>query len=211
MKLRRMAVMLGQVCKRFLDVALTLCLLLILAPVLLGLILALRLQGGAALFAHVRIGRHGAPFRCYKFRTMLPDAERRLQELLARDAQARQEWEKDFKLRNDPRVTPFGEFLRKSSLDELPQLWNVLVGDMSLVGPRPVVEAELLRYGNRASLYTSVRPGITGLWQVSGRNDTTYEERVRLDAQYVQNWSLSLDWHILWRTLFVVLGRRGAY
>lgn len=203
--------MLGQVCKRFLDVALTLCLLLILAPVLLGLILALRLQGGAALFAHVRIGRHGAPFRCYKFRTMLPDAERRLQELLARDAQARQEWEKDFKLRNDPRVTPFGEFLRKSSLDELPQLWNVLVGDMSLVGPRPVVEAELLRYGNRASLYTSVRPGITGLWQVSGRNDTTYEERVRLDAQYVQNWSLSLDWHILWRTLFVVLGRRGAY
>ncbi|HEY9100512.1 MAG TPA: sugar transferase [Chitinimonas sp.] len=206
-----MAVMLGQVCKRFLDVALTLCLLLILAPVLLGLILALRLQGGAALFAHVRIGRHGAPFRCYKFRTMLPDAERRLQELLARDAQARQEWEKDFKLRNDPRVTPFGEFLRKSSLDELPQLWNVLVGDMSLVGPRPVVEAELLRYGNRASLYTSVRPGITGLWQVSGRNDTTYEERVRLDAQYVQNWSLSLDWHILWRTLFVVLGRRGAY
>lgn len=203
--------MIAHCCKRLVDMVLASLLLLLLAPVLLGLALALRLQGGAALFAHVRVGRHGTPFHCYKFRTMLPDAERRLQELLARDPEARREWEKDFKLRRDPRVTPFGEFLRRTSIDELPQLWNVLRGDMSLVGPRPVVVAELQRYGNRAALYTSVRPGITGLWQVSGRNDTTYEERVSLDAQYVQNWSLSLDWHILWRTLFVVLGRRGAY
>ncbi|GAB3262986.1 sugar transferase [Chitinimonas naiadis] len=203
--------MAGQYGKRVLDVISALLLSLVLAPLLLLIAFCLRLQGGSALFAHVRVGRHGQLFRCYKFRTMLPNAEQRLQELLARDPQARAEWARDFKLKRDPRVTPLGEFLRKSSLDELPQLWNVLCGEMSLVGPRPVVEAELLRYGEQAALYKSVRPGVTGLWQVSGRNDTSYAERVQLDAQYVQNWSFALDLKILWRTVFVVLLRRGAY
>ncbi|WP_269533735.1 sugar transferase [Chitinimonas sp. BJYL2] len=197
--------------KRSLDIFASLILMMLLALPLLMIAVVLRMQGGPVLFAHWRIGRGGRRFPCYKLRTMLPDAEQRLAALLAESADARQEWARDFKLRKDPRVTPLGEFLRKTSIDELPQLWNVLIGDMSLVGPRPIVAEELARYGPHAPSYLSVRPGITGLWQVSGRNDTSYEHRVSLDVHYVQNWSLGMDCRILVRTIGVVLGRTGAY
>ena len=142
---------------------------------------------------------------------MRPDADKVLNELLENDPVARSEWDKDFKLTNDPRITAVGHFLRRTSLDELPQLINVLKGEMSLVGPRPIVQAELARYGEQTALYLQVTPGITGLWQISGRNDTTYAERVALDAWYVQNWSLWYDIAILFKTVDVVINRRGAY
>ena len=142
---------------------------------------------------------------------MAPDADRLLAALLERDPAARAEWERDFKLRDDPRITRIGHFLRLSSLDELPQLYNVLLGQMSLVGPRPVIEAEREYYGDAWSDYLSVRPGMTGLWQVSGRNDTGYERRVALDCQYIREWSVMGDLAILMRTIGVVAGRRGAY
>jgi undecaprenyl-phosphate galactose phosphotransferase len=199
------------IAKRALDILGALVLLIALSPAMLLTACVTRMQGSPVLFAHQRIGRDGRSFPCYKFRTMLPDADRRLAELLARDPIARAEWDVNFKLKNDPRITRWGDFLRRSSLDELPQLWNVLIGDMSLVGPRPVIEAELPRYGDHLLEYLSVRPGITGLWQVSGRNETSYDQRVALDAHYVQNWSLWLDGVILCRTVAVVLARRGAY
>jgi lipopolysaccharide/colanic/teichoic acid biosynthesis glycosyltransferase len=130
---------------------------------------------------------------------------------LSKNPSLREEWARDHKLKNDPRVTVVGKFLRRTSLDELPQIWNVIVGDMSFVGPRPIVAAEIGRYGEQFDVYSRVLPGITGLWQVSGRNDTSYSERVELDCYYVQNWSLWLDFHILTRTLGAVLGRKGAY
>ena len=139
------------------------------------------------------------------------NAQEILEELLARDLDARSEWQKDFKLKNDPRVTPLGSWLRKTSLDELPQLWNVLKGDMSLVGPRPVVQAELERYGRDAIYYLMTRPGMTGLWQISGRNDVNYETRVYFDSWYVKNWSLWTDIAILFKTISVVTARKGAY
>jgi undecaprenyl-phosphate galactose phosphotransferase len=146
-----------------------------------------------------------------KFRTMVVNSAEVLAELLARDPDARAEWEKDFKLKNDPRVNRFGNFLRRSSIDELPQLWNVLRGDMSLVGPRPVVQAELERYQDDVAYYLMSRPGMTGLWQVSGRNDVDYGTRVYFDAWYVKNWSLWTDLVILFKTVAVVLKRAGAY
>ncbi|MBV8465108.1 MAG: sugar transferase [Burkholderiales bacterium] len=199
------------IAKRALDILGASLLLLVLALPMLLIACITRLQGSPVLFAHNRVGRDGRSFPCYKFRTMLPDADRRLAELLERDPLARAEWEVNFKLKNDPRITAWGDFLRRSSLDELPQLWNVLLGHMSLVGPRPIVEAELSRYGDHLHDYLSVRPGITGLWQVSGRNETSYAQRVALDAHYVRNWSLWLDGIILCRTVAVVLARRGAY
>jgi Undecaprenyl-phosphate galactose phosphotransferase WbaP len=170
-----------------------------------------RADGGAALFGHTRVGQGGQVFQCLKFRSMVVDAKERLVHLLATSPQARAEWEKDFKLKNDPRINAIGHFLRRTSLDELPQLWNVLRGDMSLVGPRPVVQDELLRYGYDVSYYLQVRPGITGLWQVSGRNDVDYETRVYLDAWYVKNWALWNDIAILFKTVRVVFDRSGAY
>ncbi|MEM3434110.1 MAG: sugar transferase, partial [Candidatus Methanomethyliaceae archaeon] len=166
---------------------------------------------GPVLFRHRRLGLGGREFWCYKFRTMHVNAEEVLQKLLASDPALRAEWERDFKLRNDPRVTRVGRLLRRTSLDELPQIFNVLKGEMSLVGPRPIVEKEVPRFGLFASDYFSVRPGVTGLWQVSGRNDTGYEHRVRLESWYVRNWSLWLDLTVLIRTIGVVLARRGAY
>ena len=181
-------------------------------PIMLGVGLAVFLQdGGPALFAHRRIGRDGRSFRCLKFRSMAIDAEARLADLLARDPQARAEWEKDHKLRNDPRVTRLGAFLRKSSLDELPQLFNVLRGEMSLVGPRPIVDAEIAKYGRRFRQYCAVKPGITGLWQVSGRNDTSYRTRVALDCMYAKRRSLALDAKVILATVPAVLMRRGSY
>lgn len=166
---------------------------------------------GPVIFKHVRIGKNGRAFGCYKFRTMCMDADKKLAELLANDAAARAEWERNFKLKDDPRVTKVGKFLRKTSLDELPQIFNVIKGEMSLVGPRPVVEEELEKYGEYLDDYFMVRPGITGMWQVNGRSDTTYEERVHMDSWYVRNWSIWIDIMLLWRTVKSVIKCEGAY
>lgn len=197
--------------KRFFDVVLASVGLIVLAPIFLAIGVAIRRSGRQVFYGHERIGRAGRRFACYKFRTMVPDAAAILARLLASDPQARAEWERDFKLRKDPRITRIGRFLRHTSLDELPQLWNVLRGEMSLVGPRPVLAEELERYGEDRSYYLQVRPGITGIWQISGRNDASYSDRVALDAWYVRNWSLWYDIAILLRTVSVVLGRKGAY
>jgi len=186
--------------------------LLFAAPIMLALGLAIFLQdGGPVLFAHRRVGRDGRAFRCLKFRSMAIDAEARLAELLADDPQARAEWDADHKLKRDPRVTRLGAFLRRSSLDELPQLFNVLKGEMSLVGPRPIVEAEIVKYGRRFRHYCAVKPGITGLWQVMGRSDTTYRTRVALDCMYATRRSAWLDLKVLACTIPAVLCRRGSY
>lgn len=177
---------------------------------LLGLLIRLD-SPGSLFYGHSRLGLNGNRFKAWKFRSMVQNADRRLAEYLEHHPELREEWERDQKLKNDPRVTRVGRFLRKTSLDELPQLWNVLRGEMSLVGPRPIVEEEVKRYGPLFALYTKVRPGLTGLWQVSGRNDTTYAERVAMDAYYVRNWSPWLDLYILARTVWVVLFGKGAY
>ena len=197
--------------KRAFDVIAAPLLLVLLTPLMLVLSLLIRADGGSAIYGHTRIGRGGERFKCLKFRSMKLNAEKTLQDLLQNDPGARAEWETHFKLKSDPRITPVGHFLRSTSLDELPQLVNVIKGEMSLVGPRPIVEEELDRYGEQASLYLQVTPGITGLWQISGRNNTTYEERVALDTWYVQNWSLWYDVAILFSTVGVVLQRKGAY
>ena len=197
--------------KRVFDVVVSSLLLTILAPLFLYLMVRIRADGGPAFFAHTRVGVNGRPFACYKFRTMVRNAAEVLEALLAEDPRARREWHDTFKLKNDPRVTRIGAFLRRTSLDELPQLWNVLIGDMSLVGPRPIVEPELERYGDDAFYYLEARPGITGVWQVSGRSDTDYRFRVYLDSWYVKNWSLWYDIVILIKTIRVVITRAGAY
>lgn len=198
--------------KRVMDAAGAAALLLLCLPAFLVLAALVKLDGGPAFYAHQRIGRGGRSFGCLKFRSMVIDSDRRLAELLARDPAARAEWEATRKLKNDPRVTWVGRFLRATSLDELPQLINVLLGDMSLVGPRPVIAAELAAYyGAAAQHYMSVRPGITGPWQVSGRSDTSYAQRVALDVAYATNPSLLNDIRILLRTPAAVLARRGAY
>jgi Undecaprenyl-phosphate galactose phosphotransferase WbaP len=181
-------------------------------PILALITLAIRLDSpGPALFRQERVGRDGRTFHVWKFRTMLVDAEARLEALLATDPAARLEWESSQKLARDPRVTRVGGFLRATSLDELPQLWNVVLGEMSLVGPRPIVRAEIPRYAESYEYYRQVRPGITGYWQVSGRSNTSYTQRVMLDTYYVRNWSIWLDLVILLRTVTVVLQRQGAY
>ena len=201
----------SQLLKRAFDVVCSSLLLALSSPLFLWVAVRVRASGGTVFFGHQRIGRHGVPFPCYKFRTMAPNADVLLRELLSNDPQAREEWDRDFKLKNDPRITKIGGFLRKTSLDELPQLWNVLKGEMSLVGPRPIVHEELVRYGNQVNYYLEARPGITGLWQTSGRNDVSYEKRVYLDAWYVKNWSLFTDIVILFRTVKVLLVKDGAY
>jgi lipopolysaccharide/colanic/teichoic acid biosynthesis glycosyltransferase len=185
--------------------------LLFLAPLMIAVALAVYLHdGGPIFFAHRRIGRNGRPFPCLKFRSMAVDAEARLERLLATDLQAQREWAATHKLRVDPRITRIGDFLRRSSLDELPQFLNVLRGEMSLVGPRPVVQAEAKHYGRWFGNYCSVRPGITGLWQVSGRSDVSYRQRVALDVLYVRRKSLVMDFGILVQTVPAVLARRGS-
>jgi undecaprenyl-phosphate galactose phosphotransferase len=194
-----------QLVKRAFDLSAASVLLLFLAPLLALVAARIRLtDGGGVIFAHTRIGRHGRLFPCFKFRTMVPNSAEVLAELLARDPAARAEWAKDRKLKHDPRITPLGQFLRKTSLDELPQLLNVVRGEMSLVGPRPVVPDELELYGEARLYYLQVRPGLTGLWQISGRNDIDYDRRVGLDAWYVRNWTLWYDILILVRTLAIV-------
>ncbi len=187
-------------------------LLLALLPLFLLLALMIRRDGGPIFFAHRRIGQGGREFGCLKFRSMVTDSDHRLALLLESDLAVRQEWEATRKLKNDPRVTRIGRLLRATSLDELPQIINVLRGEMSLVGPRPVLATELaMYYGAAAEHYVSVRPGITGLWQVSGRSNTSYAERVALDVAYATQPSLLQDMRILLRTPMVVLKRRGAY
>lgn len=186
-------------------------LILFLAPLLAILALLVRMQdGGPALFRQARIGRGGQVFYCLKFRSMAVDAEERLKRLLESDEAAREEWAAQHKLKSDPRITALGDFLRKSSLDELPQFFNVLAGEMELVGPRPVVQAEVRRYGRRFRDYCAVRPGITGLWQVSGRSDTTYRRRVAMDVVYSRSKSPALDIRILAATIPAVLLRKGS-
>lgn len=203
--------MCGRATSRSFDVGVAGTALLVMAPVLAALALCIWLSdGGSPIFVHWRIGRGGRKFPCLKFRTMVTDSQRRLQELLASSPAAAEEWHRDHKLRVDPRVTKLGAFLRKSSLDEIPQLANVVVGHMSLVGPRPIIESEVPRYGRYFQHYCSVRPGITGLWQVSGRNDVSYRRRVAIDTTYVRRKSLPTDLMILQRTLPAVLTGRGS-
>jgi Undecaprenyl-phosphate galactose phosphotransferase WbaP len=200
------------IAKRALDIIGAGVGLVLLAPFFLIVALMVRADGGPAFFAHQRVGRGGKLFGCLKFRSMVVDSQARLESLLANDPTARAEWEATRKLKNDPRITRIGRFLRSTSLDELPQLINVLRGEMSLVGPRPVQEAEIDRYyGASAAHYMAVRPGITGLWQVSGRSETSYESRVALDVSYVSRPSLLADISILLRTPVAVLSRRGAH
>jgi exopolysaccharide production protein ExoY len=186
-------------------------LLLLASPLLLFVVIMIwRHDGAPIVFRHYRVGKSGRLFRCLKFRTMVRDSDRVLEQLLQSNPEARAEWQRDQKLSDDPRVTPIGRFLRRTSLDELPQLFNVVRGEMNLVGPRPITVPELGRYGVARWQYLSVRPGLTGLWQVSGRNDVSYEERVELDRRYVDERSLMVDLRILVRTFGVVFGGRGA-
>lgn len=180
-------------------------------PLLIAVYVCVRASdGGPGIFHQHRIGKDGQTFRCLKFRSMVVDANERLAELLRTDPEALAEWRRDQKLRKDPRITLFGHFLRKSSIDELPQLWNVLRGEMSIIGPRPIVAEEVERYGRYFVEYVKVKPGLSGLWQVSGRNDVSYRRRVALDVAYVRNRSIQLNLSIMVRTVPVVLLSRGC-
>ncbi|MEL7264922.1 MAG: undecaprenyl-phosphate galactose phosphotransferase WbaP, partial [Planctomycetota bacterium] len=199
--------------KRSMDIVLSLVGLVLLSPLFALIMLLVKLNSpGDCFFGHTRIGKGERPFKAWKFRSMVQDADKVLDEYLNDNPELRQQWFENQKLNEDPRIIPvIGNFLRRTSLDELPQLWNVLVGDMSLVGPRPIVENEIKRYGKMYPLYLRVTPGITGLWQISGRNDTSYDQRVKLDSYYVSNWSIWLDIYITLRTIRTVILREGAY
>jgi lipopolysaccharide/colanic/teichoic acid biosynthesis glycosyltransferase len=196
--------------KRAFDLLLAVALLPVVAPVVALIAAAVMIaDGGRPLFGHLRVGRSGRAFRCWKIRTMVPDAQARLVRHLAENPDAAAEWMESRKLSEDPRITRMGDFLRRTSLDELPQLWNVLRGEMSFVGPRPVPEDELELYGAARAGYCEMRPGITGLWQVSGRNEITYGERVALDLEYLRRMSLSLDAAVILRTALVLVRPNG--
>ncbi|MCR9125582.1 MAG: sugar transferase [Rhodobacteraceae bacterium] len=182
-----------------------------LLPFLCVIAAAIRLTTkGPVLYRHMRVGKDGRLFPCLKFRTMVVDADRRLEAVISVDPIARQEWDERRKLDRDPRINAIGHFLRRSSLDELPQFWNVLIGDMSVVGPRPITVDEAYLYSKHLAVYTAVRPGITGMWQISGRSNTSYAERIRMDVAYIGNWSLLLDLKITLRTVRAVLSADGA-
>jgi Undecaprenyl-phosphate galactose phosphotransferase WbaP len=198
--------------KRCFDLAVTSVVALSILPLMTLLYLGVRLtSSGPVFYGQRRLGRDHTMFTAWKFRSMVMNADEVLEEHLVSDPALRAEWERDRKLKRDPRVTTIGRIMRKTSLDELPQLWNVLCGQMSLVGPRPIVTAEVDRYGSRYQHYRRVTPGITGLWQISGRNNTTYEERTQIDEYYVRNWSVAMDMYILYRTVKTVLFTEGAY
>ncbi len=199
-----------RIVKRFLDLVIASTALIVFGPAMIITALLIRGGGGPALFRHERIGANGKPFPCMKFRTMCVDADRRLKAHLEQNPEAAREWQECQKLKNDPRITFVGRFLRKWSIDELPQLLNVLRGEMSIVGPRPIVRSEIEKYAEHFVLYASVRPGITGLWQVSGRSGTSYAERVMLDKKYVETQSLLTDIRIIALTIPAVFGARGA-
>jgi lipopolysaccharide/colanic/teichoic acid biosynthesis glycosyltransferase len=194
--------------KRAIDVCVSLSLLILLSPLLLAIALLVKATSrGPVIFRHGRVGRYGRRFGCLKFRTMVENAE----EVLRRRPDLREEFEANFKLKNDPRLTRIGGFLRKSSLDELPQLINVLRGELSLIGPRPIVPSELTKYGSKHRKLLSVKPGLGGFWQVYGRSDTTYEERIAMDMEYIDRRSLGLDLKLMALTARVVIEGRGAY
>lgn len=197
--------------KRSFDVIGSLAIITVLSPLLIYISQKVKKDGGPAIYGHERIGKGGKPFKCLKFRSMVINSKEVLDDLLEKDMDAKREWDSTFKLKNDPRVTKIGSFLRRTSLDELPQLFNVLKGEMSLVGPRPIITAELARYNEEVDYYLLSKPGMTGLWQVSGRSDVDYETRVYLDAWYVKNWSMWNDIAILFKTVGVVLKKDGAY
>jgi exopolysaccharide production protein ExoY len=202
----------GGIRKRCFDVIAACTGLLLLSPLFLLIAVIIKLaDGGPTFYGHRRIGRNGAYFSCLKFRTMVPDADAVLEDHLANCREAAAEWQAWHKLKDDPRITPLGIVLRKTSLDELPQLLNILKGEMSVVGPRPIVRAEVAKYGEAIEQYLSTRPGLTGLWQISGRNDVDYIRRVALDRRYVQEWSFKGDLRIVQRTFAVVLLSRGCY
>jgi lipopolysaccharide/colanic/teichoic acid biosynthesis glycosyltransferase len=193
------------------DKAFAAAALITVAPLFVAIAVALRLgDPGPVLYKHKRIGHNGRPFDCYKFRSMRVDGDKRLARVFEIDPIARADWAADQKLENDPRIHRVGHFLRKTSLDELPQFWNVLKGDMSIVGPRPIVEDEIARYGSQFAHYCAVRPGITGAWQVGGRNLTSYSHRVALDVDYVRNATFLDDLRIILKTVVVVLKQKGA-
>lgn len=197
---------------RFIDVVGAFALIVCFAPLMLLIAASIYISDpGPLVFKQQRIGRGGRLFKCLKFRTMAVDAEERLVALLETDPAARAEWDRDHKLKDDPRIVGIGRFLRKSSLDELPQLFNVLFGDMSLVGPRPIVPDEARRYGRYLKQYCQVRPGLTGLWQISGRNDVTYRRRVAFDVVYVRNSTTAFNMRILALTVPCVLLSKGSY
>jgi exopolysaccharide production protein ExoY len=201
----------GGLAKRSLDIGLAFTALVLLSPLMLGVALLIKLTSpGKVLYGHGRIGFAGRQFRCWKFRTMVVDGDRVLEDYLRQNPHERAIWLAERKLRDDPRITPMGAVLRKLSVDELPQLYNILMGQMSIVGPRPVVADELGQYRHSAGHYLRTRPGLTGLWQVSGRNDTSYRKRVLLDRLYVRRWSMLLDLWIILQTVPAVLSSRGA-
>jgi exopolysaccharide production protein ExoY len=198
--------------KRCFDIAAAASTLLFLLPLFCLIALAIKLMDpGPVLFRHRRIGRHGVPFDCLKFRTMVVDGDQALRRHLATNRAAAMEWEAKQKLTEDPRITALGAILRKSSLDELPQLLNILKGEMSVVGPRPIVAAEMPKYGDCIAHYMRARPGLTGAWQVSGRTDIDYSSRVRLDRDYVESWAIQRDLLIIVKTVRVVVTARGSY
>ena len=198
--------------KRAFDFILAVVGLICLSPIAGFISILIKLgDGGPVLYRHKRIGRNGAEFDCLKFRTMAVNAEAILARHLAENEHAADEWRERHKLKTDPRVTPLGTILRKTSVDELPQLLNIIKGEMSMVGPRPIVRAEIVRYGVNIEKYYTARPGITGIWQVSGRNDTSYHDRVRLDGEYVTCWTFWRDLIILAKTFRAVVTARGCY
>lgn len=201
----------GGALKRAFDVTIASIMLFCALPAIFFIMVTMfSIDRGPVFFSHERVGHRGKKFRCLKFRSMIVNSKEALERHLEMFPLAREEWEATQKLRNDPRITPLGKFLRDTSLDELPQLINIIRGDMSLVGPRPIVQDEIVRYANDISAYASMRPGLTGLWQVSGRSDVDYEQRVRLDAEYARNWSFIGDVVIMLRTVKVVLMRTGS-
>lgn len=201
----------SRIIKRIFDIFGSLCIIFVVSPILLYISYKVRKDGGPAIYGHERIGKGGKAFKCLKFRSMVINSKEVLDTLLLNDTEAKKEWDETFKLKNDPRITKIGALLRRTSLDELPQLFNVLKGEMSLVGPRPIINAELDRYNEEVGYYLLSKPGMTGLWQVSGRSDVDYETRVYLDAWYVKNWSMWNDVAILFKTVGVVLNKDGAY
>lgn len=204
-KARRQPKALGGLAKRLTDIVLASTAIILALPVMVLVSLILKMSGNSVLFVHSRIGLNGRSFDCYKFKTMVSDPETVLENHLAQNPDAAAEWRDTQKLKKDPRITFLGQILRSSSIDELPQLFNILRGDMSCVGPRPITAHEISRYGKDIGKYLACRPGLTGLWQVSGRNSLTYDRRVELDCRYVDKWSLGADFVILFRTIFAIL------